>query len=98
MSFYLVFCRVLFYLRRSKENMDTLSYKTKHDNIKAEDKAWFVVVFQSDWVDVNTNRYQYCVASTRRATVLTSTTEKCYFINAEKVALTGKKWSQKKYF
>ncbi|MEC8834709.1 MAG: uL13 family ribosomal protein, partial [Bacteroidota bacterium] len=23
--------------------MDTLSYKTKHDNIKAEDKAWFIV-------------------------------------------------------
>ena len=31
------------YLRRSKEKMDTLSYKTKHDNIKAEDKAWFIV-------------------------------------------------------
>ena len=40
--FYLVFVGYYF-IFALKGNMDTLSYKTKHDNIKAEDKAWFVV-------------------------------------------------------
>ena len=50
-----------------KENMDTLSYKTKHDNIKAEDKAWFVVDASNQTLGRLSTQIATAMASTRRA-------------------------------
>lgn len=87
------------YLRRSKEKMDTLSYKTKHDNIKAEDKAWFIVDASNQTLGRLSTQIAIILRGKHKASYSPhfDNGDNVIVVNAEKVALTGKKWSQKKY-
>ncbi|RCL64558.1 MAG: 50S ribosomal protein L13 [Bacteroidetes bacterium] len=79
--------------------MDTLSYKTKHDNIKAEDKAWFIVDASNQTLGRLSTQIAIVLRGKHKASYSPhfDNGDNVIVINAEKVALTGKKWSQKKY-
>lgn len=79
--------------------MDTLSYKTISANANTVDKQWVLV----DLADVPLGRAAAAIASLLRGKHKTSYTphidcgDNVVVVNAEKVKLTGNKWSQKQY-
>jgi large subunit ribosomal protein L13 len=79
--------------------VDTLSYKTISANKATADKQWFVV----DATNQVLGRFSSEVASILRGKHKTNYTphvdcgDNVIVINADKVRLTGNKWSDKKY-
>lgn len=79
--------------------MDTLSYKTISANKATVDKEWLVVDAEGEVL----GRLASKVAQLLRGKLKTNFTphvdcgDNVVVINAEKVLLTGNKWSQKKY-
>ncbi|MCP4522433.1 MAG: 50S ribosomal protein L13 [Cytophagales bacterium] len=79
--------------------MDTLSYKTLSVNKATAEKGWVVV----DATDVVLGRLASEVAKIIRGkhkptfTPNSDTGDNVVVINADKIKLTGQKWSQKKY-
>jgi large subunit ribosomal protein L13 len=79
--------------------MDTLSYKTISANKETSDKKWLVV----DATGVNLGRLSSEVAYLLRGkhkplfTPHADCGDNVIVINAEKIALTGKKWDEKVY-
>lgn len=79
--------------------MDTLSYKTAHANAASVEKNWLIV----DAEDAVLGRLASEVAKRIRGkhkalyTPNTDCGDHVIVINAEKVRLTGKKWTDKRY-
>ncbi|MEN9394189.1 MAG: ribosomal protein [Bacteroidota bacterium] len=79
--------------------MDTLSYKTISANKETADKKWLVV----DATGVNLGRLSSEVASLLRGkhkplfTPHADCGDNVIVVNADKIALTGKKWDEKVY-
>ncbi len=79
--------------------MDTLSYKTISANKETSDKKWLVV----DATGVNLGRLSSEVAYLLRGkhkplfTPHADCGDNVIVVNAEKIALTGKKWDEKVY-
>ena len=79
--------------------MDTLSYKTLSANKETANKQWLIV----DATGVNLGRLSSEVASLLRGkhkplfTPHADCGDNVVVINAEKIALTGKKWDEKVY-
>ena len=79
--------------------MDTLSYKTISANKETSDKKWLVV----DATGVNLGRLSSEVASLLRGkhkplfTPHADCGDNVIVVNADKIALTGKKWDEKVY-
>lgn len=79
--------------------MDTLSYKTKHDNLNAEDKTWHVIDASNQTLGRLATQIAVLLRGKHKASFSPhfDNGDNVVVINAEKVALTGKKWAQKKY-
>lgn len=80
-------------------NMDTLSYKTKSANKETANKEWLLV----DADDQVLGRLSSKVAKLLRGKYKTNYTphadcgDNVIIINADKIRLTGKKWTDKQY-
>ena len=79
--------------------MDTLSYKTKHDNLNTEDKTWYVIDASNQTLGRLATQIAVLLRGKHKASFSPhfDNGDNVVVINAEKVALTGKKWAQKKY-
>ena len=77
--------------------MDTLSYKTKHDNLNAEDKTWYVIDASNQTLGRLATQIAVLLRGKHKASFSPhfDNGDNVVVINAEKVALTGKKWAQK---
>ncbi len=80
--------------------MDTLSYKTKSANIATVNKEWVLVDAKDQYLGRLASKVAKMLRGKHKAdfTPHVDCGDNIVVINADKVKLSGKKWSQKQYF
>jgi large subunit ribosomal protein L13 len=80
--------------------VDTLSYKTKSANIATVNKEWVLVDAKDQYLGRLASKVAKMLRGKHKAdfTPHVDCGDNIVVINADKVKLSGKKWSQKQYF